>query len=242
MTHIGEEDLVLLYYNEPGVPEELRAHLGECVECRAAARDVAQTLNLCNEWMPPETEPEFGRSVWSQIAPLIEEPRRRWWLAWKAPAAVLAMAAIVMAAYLGARASRHPAPSVLTGLSAQARNRILAISLADHLERAQLLLTEISNQSEPAPAELEAERSRAQDLVEEGRLIRETLARGSAATTVSTVALVDDVERFLTELANAPDKPGAAAVKARQERIASGSLLFKVRIFESNLRTEGRRL
>jgi hypothetical protein len=242
MKHIGEEDLVLLYYNEPGVPDEVRGHLGECVECQAAVRDVAQTLNLCSEWLPPEVEPEFGRSVWCQIAPLIEERRRRGWQGWRAATAVLAMAAIVMAAYLGARASRRPAPSVLTGLSAQARNRILAISLADHLERAKLLLTEISNQSEPGPAEFEAERSRAQDLVEEGRLIRETLTRGNAAATLSTVALVDDVERFLLELANAPDKPGTADVKARQERIASASLLFKVRIFESNLRNEGQRL
>jgi hypothetical protein len=242
MKHIGAEDLVLLYYNEPGVPDELRVHLGECAECQGAARDVAQTLNLCSEWLPPEAEPEFGRSVWNQIAPLIEEPRRRGWQGWRAAAAVLAMAAIVMAAYLGARASRQPTPSVLTGLSAQARNRILAISLADHLERAQLLLTEISNQNEPRPAELEAERSRAQDLVEEGRLIRETLASGSAATTVSTVALVDDVERFLIELANAPDKQAMTDVKARQEKIASESLLFKVRIFESNLRNEGQRL
>jgi hypothetical protein len=242
MKHIGEEDLVLLYYDEPGVRDELRAHLGECVECQAAARSMAETLNLCSEWLPPETEAEFGRSVWSQIAPLIEEPRTHVWRGWKAAAAVLAMAALVMAAYLGARAARHPAPSMLTGLSAEARNRILAISLADHLERAQLLLTEISNQKEPGPDELAAERNRAQDLVEEGRLIRETLARGRAATTVSAVALVDDVERFLLELANSPENPAAVDVKSRQDRIASGSLLFKVRIFESNLRNQGQRL
>jgi len=239
MTHISEEDLVLIYYNEPGVSEEGRLHLYECRECLAAMQSLEQALDLCSEWEAPEPEREFSRSVWSQIAPQIGEPRAWRWPVWKAAVVVAAMAALLVAAYLGGRSARQPAPSVLTELSTEARARILAISLADHLERAQVLLTEISNQRDADASELEIHRARAQDLVEEGRLIRQIAERESPA---ATLALLDDVERFMTELANAPDKPAARDLEAQRERISTGSLLFKVRIFESNLRSKGQRL
>jgi len=239
MTHVAEEDLILIYYNEPGVKAESRLHLRECGECRAAMQSIEQTLELCRDWEVPEPEREFGRSVWSQIAPQMEETRARRWFVWKTLAAVAALTALLVAAYLGGRGTRQPAPSVLTGLSAQARERILEISLADHLERAQVLLTEISNQSDPDATELQVERGRAQDLVEEGRLIRQMLVRESR---MPALGLLDDVERFMTEVANAPEKPVAREVEARRDRIATGSLLFKVRIFESNLRSKGQRL
>lgn len=238
MNHIGEEDLVLLYYGEPGVAPELRAHLADCPDCRRAADALTRTLGLCNEWTVPEPAPEFERSVWARIVPSMDERRRVSFTWWKIAGALTATAALLLAAFVAGRASFHPRPSITAGLSRQARERILAISLADHLDRAEMLLTEISNASDTDGDLLADDRARAQDLVDEGRLMRQTLALGGET---STLALLDDVERFMLEVANSPEKLTPVDVRALRERIGSDSLLFKVRIIESNLRTEGQR-
>ena len=64
--------------------------------------------------------------------------------------------------------------------------------------------------------------------------MRQSLARGGETATLS---LLDEVERFMLELANSPENLKPEDVRALRERIGSGSLLFKVRIIESNLRT-----
>jgi hypothetical protein len=239
MKHLSEEDLILIYYNEPGVPEGLRAHVAECARCQGEAESLARTLNLCNEWSVPEPDPAFGRAVWAGLAPHIETRQRRWFVppVWIAAAAA---AALVIAAFFMGRESTQPRPAALAaGLSSQARERILEISLADHLDRAGNLLTEISNSGDLGPLDFAPERGRAQDLVEEGRLMRQSLARQGGG---ATLAFLDEVERFLLEVANAPDSVSAREVRQMRERIGSGSLLFKVRIIESNLRTQGQKL
>lgn len=241
MKHLTEEDLVLLYYREPGAPADAPAHLRECAECRSAAESLAQTLNVCSEWTVPEPGAELGRSVWAQIAPQLEDaaagpnwpkprPKPFRWL-WAVPALI---ALLLCTFYLGRVTNRADSP-VLAGLSDTARQRILAISLADHLDRAETLLTEISNAGDFST--LSSVRLRAQDMVEEGRLMRQSLAEQGGET--ATLALVDEVERFLVEVANSPERANAEEARSMRERIDSGSLIFKVRIIESNLRTEG---
>ena len=118
-----------------------------------------------------------------------------------------------------------------SALSDSARSRILALSLADHLDRSQMLLTELENSDEVAPL-----RVRAQDLVDESRLMRQWIAQGRQS---STLAVVDEVERVLTETANASGGP--EEMRALRAQIGSDSLLFKLKIVEANLRTEGQR-
>jgi hypothetical protein len=231
MRHLSEEDLILIYYGEPGAPEGAHAHLAECGQCKAAADSLAQTLDLCNEWNVPTPDAGFERRVW-KFRPRIWSIPRAW-------IAVAAAAAILIAVFLLGRQSRAPQPSLIAGLSDQARARILEISLADHLDRAGMLLTEISNAGDSGSMDFAADRSRAQDLVEEGRLMRQTLARQGGS---ATLTFLDEVERFLVEVANAPDSVGPREVQELQQRIGSNSLLFKVRIIESNLRTQGQKL
>jgi len=235
MTHITEEDLVLLYYNEADVPQGARRHLRECGECASAARKLAQDLAVCNEWGVPEPDADLARSVWAQIAPQLDESRPHRYFRWLRIAGVLAATAtLLLVAFVAGRASRQRTPSITAGLSKQARERILAITLADHLDRAEMLLTEISDDSQ-----MSDERARAQDLVEEGRLMRQTLARDGQTP---TLAMLDEVERFMLEIANAPERTTPAEMRELRDRIGSGSLLFKVRIIESNLRNEGQKL
>jgi hypothetical protein len=232
MKHVSEEDLILIYYGEPGVPEGVHAHLAECGQCKAAADSLAQTLDLCNEWKVPTPDAGFERRIWQYRAPVWSMPR-----VWMGVAATIV---ILVGAFLLGRGSREvPQPAIFAGLSNQARERILEISLADHLDRAGMLLTEISNAGDSGSMDFAAERGRAQDLVEEGRLMRQTLARQGMSPTLT---FLDEVERFLLEVANAPDSVSPREVRELQQRIGSGSLLFKVRIIESNLRTQGQKL
>ena len=248
MKHLSEEDLILIYYGEPGVPDGARAHLAECRQCKAAADSLAQTLDLCNEWNAPAPAAGFERNMWARLAPAIDGKPRSWSIGLfkseRVPRTWIAVAAaivLLVGAFLLGRGSRVPEPasqSIVAGLSNRARARILEISLADHLDRAGMLLTEISNTGDAGPVDFEAEKNRAQDLVDEGRLMRQTLARQGVSPTLT---FLDEVERFLLEVAHAPDSISPREVRELQQRIGSGSLLFKVRIIESNLRTQGQR-
>ena len=243
MTHLTEEDLILVYYNETGT-SHAKNHLAECRECRVAAESLARALSVCNEWTVPEPPPEFGHDVWVRLAPQLDVPRRksRRWHGFRVWAAAAGFAVILLAVFMAGRYSR-PTPAmnapVIAALSDQARERILAIAVADHLDRVQILLTEIANTGVSNPETFAADRDRAEDLVQEGRLMRQSLAAQGESPTTN---FLDEVERFLIEAAHTPDSASTQAVADLRERIESGSLLFKVRIVESNLRNEEQKL
>jgi hypothetical protein len=242
MNHLSEEDLILLYYAEPGAPRHAKAHLLECAECRTAAAALAQSLTLCSDLAVPERSVDFGHDVWTRLVPAIglqPEPKRIWRMPVWLTASALAM--LLVAVFLAGRLSRPaPAPStILAGLSDQARERILAITVADHLDRVQNLLTEIADDNDAGPEGFADNRARAEDLVQEERLMRQSLAiQGKTATT----NFLDEVETVLTEAAHTPDSASAEQVRDLKDRIETGSLLFKVRVVESNLRNEEQKL
>lgn len=228
MTHLTEEDLILLYYDEPGAPVGARAHLAECPDCAMQARSLAALLDECTNWPAAEPAPGFETRLWRAVAArLPEKERARPRLRLLAFAA--ALACLVIAAFFAGRLTTHPTPPIMAGLSSQARERVLRISLADHLDRAEILLTNLSNGISP-------DRTHAADLVNEGRLLRSALATSGDA---GTLGLVDDVERFLLEAANEPDHPSDPDMATLRRRIEDDSLIFKIRIIKSNLRTRG---
>ena len=228
MMHLSEEDLILLYYGEPGVPANARAHLAECPDCATQARSLAATLDECKNWPAAEPALGFEARLWRGVAArLPEKESRRPRLRLFAFAA--ALASLVVAAFVVGRITTHTAPPITAGLSSQARERVLRISLADHLDRAEILLTNLSNGIAP-------DRGRAADLVSEGRLLRSALMTSGDT---GTLALVDDVERFLLEAANEPEHPADAEMTTLRRRIEDDSLIFKIRIIKANLRTRG---
>ena len=177
MKHLSEEDLVLLYYDEPGVAEGSKTalvHLAECRDCCSAAESLAQTLDSATNGALPRPAPNSGaasgrglRRSWIAVPAAFG---RRFWLM------AAAVAALVIAAFFAGRSTSRPVSGDHGGASESARERILSIALTDHLDRAQLLLTEVANMNDSDSAEFAASRARAKDLVNEGRLLQQVMA------------------------------------------------------------------
>jgi hypothetical protein len=242
VTHLTEEDLVLIYYREPGIPENADAHLDACARCRAEFDALAETLNACLDWSTPEPPPDFGHSVWAQLAPQMTEKKSAVRQFWQWAPAFAAVLFLVAAAFVAGRWSRHAEPALTAGLSPAARERIFAISMADHLDRAEVLLTGLENVDETDAAAFDSERQQARDLVSEGRLMQQVVAsRSDGSGERKLLPLLDEIERLVLEVANAPDHAGPQEIRDLKQWIGADSLLFKVRIIESNLRSGGRK-
>lgn len=234
MNHLSEQDLILLYYGEPDEAEGARLHLQQCPQCAFEARALRETLERMDALEVPEPRVGLEKELWGKLAPEVPRSKREgtvwpWNRNWKwVPALGLALVAIVVI--------NRPQLNVPAGLSDSSRQRILAMSLADHLDRTQMLLTELENVPDTVPGDLEPLRLRAQDLVEESRLMRQWLKKGQQD---GALAVVDEADRVLTEAANAAGGP--EELKVLRERIGADSLLFRVRVIEANLRMEGQK-
>jgi len=232
MNHFSEEQLLDTYYD--GAPE-MRRHLDECPECRARLERLREMLDSVREYSVPERGAAYGAEVWARVLPQLPlaKPRRKW-LQWWTLAPVLAtlLAAVFIAGMLTQRQRQ------MVGISATARERVLLMAMSDHLERSQIVLTELVNAT-PESLDLTDERSRARDLLDENRLLRQTALRVGDP---SDAGLLDELERVLLNVANAPSDISFNDLEALQSRIESEGLLFKVRITSTDVRQKGQKL
>jgi anti-sigma factor RsiW len=244
--HSNEDDLVLHYYGELNAAEEARTadHIARCPDCHHAYRRIQQVLAAVNEetLSVPEPRDGFERTVWARLEPALERPRASWLssilaspsrLGW-APLALLLLAG----AFYAGRLSRPgldapPAPAATTAAAtSQARERIFLIGLSEHLDRSQRVLVELVSADDASTAAFAGERSRAEDLVSDNRLYRQTAA---ATGDNAVIDLLDQLERVLVEVAASPSDSTARELEDVRRRIEAGSLLFKVRVVSSDL-------
>jgi hypothetical protein len=232
MKHLSEERMVDAYYG--GMPEEEVRHLAECEECRALFERQRAVLDGMREYPVPERGPQYGGEVWTKLLPRLPVRRRRWmwWLVVPAFAALLALA------FVAGRWSKQQQPDEMASIPEKARERVLLLSLSEHLERSQIVLTELANAS-PGSSDLLEERDRARELIGANRLLRETAVRLGDR---KDAAVLEDLEHVLLEVANAPDAPTIQDTKRVQQRIAQNELLFKVRITSTDARERGLKL
>lgn len=234
MKHLSEEDLVLRYYGEPPSGAAVDEHLQICEACRASLVSMSRVLDAMDGLEVPEPLDGLSGRVWQRIAPHLAESRTRWWTDWFAPrrlAAVAAMAALVIAAFLAGRVSQRQ--TQMAGLSGPVRERIMLVAVGEHLEQSQMILIELMNSDSKGTVDISEEQLRAQDLISENRLYRQAALR-TGDKSVSNV--LDELERVLLEVAHSPSKLNSAEFEQIRQRIEADGILFKIRVVGSNLR------
>lgn len=259
MTHPNEEELIAYHGGEPAKREAIASHVADCPECRAELARIDAVLAALSSLPVPDPGADYGARVWQKIAPrLPERPPQRWWQfgaggsiasGWRAlfePRRVVAwgaVAAIAIAAFIGGRYSK---PTVAPGEVASAdtskiRERVLVMAVGDHLGRSEMMLIELGN-AEPESAKqkeinISGERRRAENLVEENRLYRQTaLEQGDTAL----AGVLDELERVLLDVAHGPGEVTPAQLDEMQRRIAARGILFKVRVVGKELQQRER--
>jgi hypothetical protein len=186
----------------------------------------------------PDPGEDYGRRVWRQIRPRLPEKRAGWWEVFLAPrrlAAFGAMAALVLLAFLMGRISKKTPAASDVADSGKVRERVLVVAVGDHLGRSEMVLVELAN-TEPEKGQklvnISAEQKRAEDLVEENRLYRQTALEEGDTAMASTL---DELERVLLDIANSPDEVTPAQFEDIQKRIAAKGILLKVRVVKQEL-------
>lgn len=257
--HLTHDELVLHYYGDAGADaRRFDRHLAACETCRTSVDRLARALAFVEASPAEEPDAAFEARLWAKLAPALETPEP-WWRRLAAgpstrwAAAGLATATIV-AAFAGGWWLRGPdvpearagaqAPGGGSGAAGAAagggladapptsddvRTRVLEAAAGDHLERAEIALSELMH----AGAADESERDRAADLVAVGRLLRQS-AEQSGDTALD--ALLGDIEVVLMELANAPPEASSGAMAALKTRVENRDLLFRLRVLGNELR------
>jgi len=246
--HLTEDELILHYYGETAAAEEQRAaaHLEACAPCRGEYVRLQHVLGVIDEnAVAVEPPPSFERTVWARLEPNLR-PARRSWTSWLLTPAPLGLAAavvvLVVGAFFAGRAlSPAPAPSDPAAAAAaameQIRERILLSDLGAHLDRSQMALVELVSSEENSASDFSGERSRAEQLVADSRLYRQT---AEATGDVALSELLDEIERVLTEVAASPESGTSRDLADVRRRIESRDLLFKVRVVSSEIRERQR--
>jgi hypothetical protein len=227
--HVTEEELILHYYGEPD-NTDVDGHLAICTDCRGQYTRLQQVLNVVD--MPvPECDSEYEHRVWNRLSPKLGVRQK---LAWWAPrkwAAVGAMAALVVVAFL---AGRYSPPAQQTDIAAQpaVRERVLVVAVGNHLERSQMVLVELKNLPGGKKIDISDEQAFAADLLSENRLYRQTAMTAGES---GLAGMLDDLERVLVEVVHSPSTISSAELEDIRQRIEDQGLLFKMRVVGSNL-------
>jgi len=237
-----EEQLIAFHDGDGANRERVAEHLRACAECRSSLEKIEAVFAAMDAMPVPDPGENYGQRVWAQISSRLPERRpaswKTWWESFFAPrrlAALGAFAAVAVAAFFAGRLWRPPVVQPPID-SAQVRERVLVVAVGDHLSKSEMFLVELSNaQPNSTPGKLvniSAQQHRAEDLLEENRLYRQTALQEGDRVMASTL---DELERVLIDIANSPDLVTPARFESMQQRLASRGILFKVREIRQGL-------
>ncbi len=241
MKHLNEQELVLFHYGEARDRAAVESHLAACASCRSELEGLRRVLAAVEAGPLPERGAAYGAEVFARLLPRLEEmePAGFSWRALMAPrrwALAVALAGLLVAAFLAGRFWPRPqAPAAVSqsGTPERVRERILLVAVGDHLERSQMVLLELVNTRPGQAVDISAEQQQAEELLAENRLYRQTAA---SAGQTGMAALLEELERLLLEIAHSPEKLHPAELDQIRRRIEAQGILFKVRVFGSELR------
>jgi hypothetical protein len=242
MKHPKEEELIAYREGEVLRKEEIAAHVAGCEECRGELERIEAVLRALDTLGVPDPGEDYGRHVWQQIAPRLTEKPAAWWRVWFEPrrlAAFGGLAALVIVAFFVGRVTKRSTPGEPALTAGQVREKVLVVAVGEHLGRSEMMLMELSN-AEPANASakhvnISTEQRRAEDLLEENRLYRQTAMQQGDEKLAS---VLDDLERVLLDVAHSPDEVTPAQFEAIRKRIEAQGILFKVRVVGKELQQQ----
>jgi hypothetical protein len=239
--HLTEEDLLLLHYGESEDPSMAEEHLSNCDACRESREALLADLAALDHDGVPERDDDYGATVWARVRPRLQPATRIFGIPPRQLAMPAAMAATLVLAFVIGRHSRpepasSPAPREV--VREVVRERILVVTVGDHLEKSRMVLVELSHANNGRrKVNIAAEQQWAEHLLADNRLYRQTAALAGENKVAS---VLDDLERFLVEVANGPSELTPAQVAKLRRRIEAGDLLFKVKVLGSQLRERQR--
>jgi hypothetical protein len=253
-THLGEDDLTLLHYDELAAADagEARAHLDSCAECRARQEELGRVLAMVDDSDVPEPDATFESLMWRRLQPALRAARRptrtglterlRAWLSpqtsgrWELAGG---LAALVLVAFVAGRfwpaspvGPAAPPPSAPQTADAL-RERVLLSALGDHFDRTEAMLVELVGTPRGERVSIAGEQQRAGDLLAATRLYRRAAVE-AGDTNVADV--LESLQRILVEVTGSPSELSAYELQALQTRIEKQELLFKLRIASSAVR------
>jgi hypothetical protein len=232
MKHFSEEELIAYQLHEGSDEVAISRHLENCLECADLSESIAETLRVFSA--DPVPQPDLERN-WQRLrgnlSVLTPERHRgfaplQWHWAW--PAIGFATAALVLLTVFGMRVHRssETGHKITVNGHGPLTTEPINPAIANHLEAAERLLTEVNN----SPGELD-ETTRAQAhslLLQNAVYVRSARDSGDLAE----AAVLENFGRVLTTLDNEPTTPHSTW-RLRLEMNTSG-LLLDIRILRQN--------
>jgi len=203
MEHISEEDLIAYQMREGADERSIREHLEECAECARVSESIAETLRVFSGGPVPEPDLERNwQRLRGNLSVLSAAPRRFGWLRirWMWPAAGLVAAALLLVAFVGVRMDRSfvRRPTLAVKSHGPLTEQPTDPALANHLDAAERLLTEVNNSSGPLD---EAAREQAHSLLLKNAVYVHQARTGGD---VAEASVLENLGRVLTTIDNEP--------------------------------------
>jgi hypothetical protein len=241
MNHLSEEQIVLHYYGDADEPAEIEQHLAACPECRAEFTRLQSMLRQIEPLEVPEPAENFEQKTWLNIRDRLTEKgsffRRLFGTHGKWAVAGL-MAVLVVGAFLAGRYWPRPVPPNSESASTSTKanpQRIVLVAVGDHLERSQMLLVEIMHNEDTGHIDFSAEQQLARDLLDDNHLYR---VSAQQVDDPQVARVLDQLGRVLAEIANGPSEVSSSDLEQVRHTIQSESLLFKVRVIQSEVNSK----
>jgi hypothetical protein len=231
MKHFSEEDLIAYQLHESSDERTISMHLESCSECADLSESIAETLRVFSADPVPQPDLEHN---WQRLRGNLrvltpERPRGfelfRWHWAW--PVAGLATAALILLTVFGTHIHRiDTRHNIAVNGHGPLTTEPTDPSIANHLDAAERLLTEVNNSSGPLD---DATREQAHSLLLQNAIyVRNARDSGDLAE----AAVLENFGRVLTTLDNEPPT-SHSTWRLRLEMNTSG-LLLDIRILRQN--------
>ncbi|RXH56465.1 hypothetical protein [Granulicella sibirica] len=233
MTHPTEEHLIAYHLHEAADEHVIRQHLESCDPCAVLSESIAETLRVFSAEPVPEANLERN---WHRLRinlPAITPARKRSLISWRrmVPSAAFAVATLVLVTFLGLH-TKQVKPALRPNLAINGHGPLTTEpvdpAIANHLDTAERLLTEVNHTSGPLDA---ATRMETRDLLLKNAVYVKT-ARQSG--NISEAAVLENLGRVLTTLDHEPEHEVDAGNWQLRFALNTDGLLLDIRILRQN--------